>query len=518
MPARTLPDLLDASSRQFPHRPAVVDSTGAALTYAELQVQSDALAWFLNDRGVRPGDRVALAIPKSLEAIISVFGIMKAGAAYVPMDSWGPVDRGRRILEDSDVTAAIVNSRTASMVPAASDLSLIAVDRMPDVARAVPFKDAIEAGTSHVLALHEPGDVAYIIFTSGSTGAPKGAMITHANALSFLGWCSSEFRPDETDRFANYSPLYFDASVFDVYLSIKHGASVHLVADELVKRPADLAAFIARRGLTFWLSTPSALTMLARFGDLDVHDCTSLKIVAFGGEVFPPRQLRELKEKWGSAAFYNLYGPTETTTACTFARIPEEIPADRTAPYPIGFPCSHCNAMLLDDHGEPVPAGEDGLLHISGPSVFAGYWNRPAETAASFVEQGGVRWYNTGDVARWHPAEGYTYVGRKDGMVKRRGYRIEVGEIEQALYRHPSVAEAAVVAVSDADSTVRIAAFLVWTGAAPSTVFLKTFCAKTLPAYMSPDLFIFLERLPRTSTDKVDIQALKSQVVHASAG
>jgi L-proline---[L-prolyl-carrier protein] ligase len=258
--------------------------------------------------------------------------------------------------------------------------------------------------------------------------------------------------------------------------------------------------------------------MLARFGDLDEHDCSSFRIVTFGGEVFPSRPLRELTQRWASSAFYNLYGPTEITTACTFARIPAEIPADRTAPYPIGFPCSHCSAMLLDDHGEPVPVGEDGLLHISGPSVFAGYWNRPAETAASIVERGGVRWYNTGDVARWHPAEGYTYVGRKDGMVKRRGYRIEVGEIEQALYRHPSVAEAAVVAVSDADSTVRIAAFLVWTGAAPSTVSLKTFCAKTLPAYMSPDWFVFLERLPRTSTGKVDVQALKSQVVHASAG
>ena len=518
MPARTLPDLLEASSQRFPHRPAVVDSTGAALTYAELQVQSDALAWFLNDRGVRPGDRVAVAIPKNLEAIVSLFGIMKAGAAYVPMDAWGPVDRGRRILEDSDVRAAIVNGRTTSMVPKGSDLPLIAVDRTPDIAGAVPFADAIEAGKSHVLAKHEPGDVAYIIFTSGSTGTPKGAMITHANALSFLGWCSTEFRPDETDRFANYSPLYFDASVFDVYLSIKHGASVHLVADELVKRPGDLAAFIARRRLTFWLSTPSALMLLARFGDLDAHDCTSFRIVTFGGEVFPPRLLRELRQRWISSAFYNLYGPTETTTACTFARIPDEIPADRAAPYPIGFPCSHCSATLLDDQGKPVPAGEDGLLHISGPSVFAGYWNRPAETAASIVERDGISWYNTGDLARWNPIEGYTYLGRKDGMVKRRGFRIEVGEIERTLYLHPSVAEAAVVAVTDPDSTVRIAAFLVWNGTAPSTVALKTFCAKTLPAYMSPDLFIFLDRLPRTPTEKVDTQALKSRVAHASVG
>ena len=191
-----------------------------------------------------------------------------------------------------------------------------------------------------------------------------------------------------------------------------------------------------------------------------------------------------------------MYGPTEITTACTSARIPNDIPVDRTTPYPIGFPATHCGIILLDDEGVPVQAGDEGLLHVSGPSVFAGYWNRPAETAASIVEFGGVRWYNTGDVARWHPADGYTYLGRKDGQVKRKGFRIELGEIEQALYRHPRVAEAAVVAVSEADGTVRIAAFLVWNGAALSTIALKTFCATTLPAYMSPDVFVFARSAP----------------------
>ena len=516
MPARNLANLLDASSQRFPNRTAVVDSTGAALTYAELTAQSDALARFLTHRGVRPADRVAVAIPKSLEAIVSLFGIMRAGATYVPIDAMGPVDRGRRILEDSDVSAAIVNSRTAAM--ATNGVPLVAVDRATAAAGAVYFHDAIDAGKSGVSVPPAIGDLAYIIFTSGSTGAPKGAMITHGNALSFLDWCSSEFRPDETDRFANYSPLHFDPSVFDVYLSIKHGASVHLVPDELAKRPGELAAFIAKRALTFWCSTPSALMMLVRFGDLDNHDCSSLKIVAFGGEVFPILQLRELKQRWIAPAFYNLYGPTETTTACTFARIPDEIPADRTAPYPIGVPCSHCSATLLDEHGDPVSAGKEGLLYISGPSVFAGYWNRPAETAASMVERDGVRWYNTGDVVRWDPQDGYTYVARKDGMVKRRGFRIEVGEIERALYLHPKVVEAAVVAVAEPDSTIRIAAFLVWNGTAPSTVEVKSFCAQSLPAYMSPDLFFFLDRLPRTSTDKLDIQAMKRQVLHATVG
>lgn len=496
----------------------MADAAGGLLTYAQLQAQSDALARCLAARGVQPGDRVAVAVPKCLEAVVSFFGIMKAGAAYVPIDAWGPVERGRLILDECGVRAAVVNGRTSAMVSTAKDITMIAVGGESSGGDAMSFQDAVDPAQPGVPARPSSGDVAYVIFTSGSTGAPKGAMITHANALSFVDWCSSEFRPDETDRFANHAPFYFDASVFDLYLSIKHGASVHLLSDELVKRPGEMAALIASRRLTFWLSTPSALVMLARFGDLEKHDCTSLKVVAFGGEVFPPRPLRELKQRWRATAFYNMYGPTEITTACTCARIPDDIPADRTSPYPIGFPASHCGIILLDDEGLPVPPGKEGLLHVSGPSVFSGYLNRPAETAASIVEFGGVRWYNTGDIARWHPADGYTYVGRKDGQVKRKGFRIELGEIEQALYRHPRVAEAAVVAVTEGNGTVRIAAFIVWNSAALSTVALKTFCATTLPAYMSPDVFVSLDRLPRTPSDKVDIQALKSQVMHVSVG
>ncbi len=514
----TLPDLLDASATLFPNRTAVVDSTGAALTYAELQARSDALAGYLAHCGVRPGDRVAVAVLKSTDAIVAQFGIMKAGAAYVPIDPLGPLERGRAILGECEVRAAIVNARTAPMVPSGGAVPLIAVEAL-HAADAVFVADVAEAGRPRPAVRLQADDLAYIIFTSGSTGVPKGAMITHGNAMSFLDWCSSEFSPHENDRFANYSPLHFDPSVFDVYLSVKHGASVHLISEALAKRPADVAAFIAGRRLSMWCSTPSALMMLASFADLDAHDCSSLRVVAFGGEVFPPRHLRDLKQRWPAAAFYNLYGPTETTTACTFARIPDDIPRDRTAPYPIGLPCSHCRAMILDDEGMPVEEGSDGLLYISGPSVFAGYWNRPAETQSSMTERDGIRWYNTGDIVRWNAADaGYTYVGRKDGMVKRRGFRIEIGEIERTLYLHPNVSEAAVVAVSDADAAVRLAAFLAWKGAAPSTVELKTFCARTLPAYMSPDVFFFVDRLPRTSTDKVDVRALKNQVLHASVG
>ena len=519
MVSRSLATLLEASAARYGDRVAVVDSDGNALHYTALDRYSNALAAFLSSRGIGPGDRVALAIPKGLPAIISMFGIMKAGAAYVPVDAAGPVDRGRRILHECAVRAAITNTRTLAMVGdlAASETMVIVVDPSADgdasaAPGSMPFQAALDAGASLPKPDVGTAELAYIIFTSGSTGVPKGAMITHENALSFIDWCSAEFQPSERDRFANHAPLYFDASVLDVYLSTKHGAGLYLISDELGKHPKELARLIASHQLTCWNSTPSALTMLTRFGELSQYDWSNLRMVTFGGEVFPPKSLRQLQRYWHSAVLYNLYGPTEATTACTFSRIPAAIPEDRTFPYPIGFPCSHFKAALFDEDGIEVGADNEGLLHVSGPSVFAGYWNRVEETAAAIRERDGVRWYNTGDVARWDPKEGFTYLGRRDRMVKRRGFRIELGEIERALYLHPEVHEAAAISATDEQSQVTIVAFVASTLRALSTVQLKTFCAKTLPSSMMPDSFIFRDRLPRTSTDKVDYGALKQQM------
>jgi amino acid adenylation domain-containing protein len=353
------------------------------------------------------------------------------------------------------------------------------------------------------------GDLAYILYTSGSTGVPKGVMLTQLNAVSFVDWCTSEFTPTEEDRFSSHAPFHFDLSVLDLYVPLKHGAALFIVSEELGKNPKELAAFISAKRLTVWYSTPSILSFLAQFGELHKLDCSALRLVLFAGEVFPVKHLRAVTEYWPRAAYFNLYGPTETNV-CTYARIPLPIPSDRTVPYPIGLPCSHCSSLVLDEpDGDPVTRGEEGLLYIAGPSVFQGYWNRPQESQAPFIERDGVRWYNTGDVVRDDGEGGFVYLGRRDRMVKRRGYRIELGEIERGLYQHPDLREAATIAVPDSDSGVRILAYLVPQGGKkPSIIELKAFCAHALPGYMSPDVFRFLEFLPRTSTDKVDYQAL----------
>lgn len=518
-----LAEYLEASAARVPDRVAVVDPSGATITYAELNRQSDALAGFLAASGVSRGDRVGIVLPKTIPAVVSLFGIMKAGAAYVPVDVTAPADRGKRILADCQVAALIVDHRALAVVPEhdgerTDPRAIVVVGSAPgDTRLNTTTFDAAVAGNGRLDVDRLERDLAYILYTSGSTGTPKGVMLTHQNAVSFVEWCSSVFEPNEDDRFSSHAPFHFDLSILDIYLCVKHGAALYLISESLGKSPKDLVRFIAAHRLTIWYSTPSILTLLLQLGNLLAEEVPSPRIVLFAGEVFPVKHLRELQRRWPAAAYFNLYGPTETNV-CTFARIPPQIPDDREVPYPIGFACAHCAAVVVDDQGQEVATGGEGLLYISGPAVTQGYWNRPRENAAAFLMRNGIAWYNTGDLVTWDAREGYTYRGRKDRMVKRRGYRIELGEIERALYLHPRLREVAVVAVADADAGVRIAAFVsCHEGAtAPSIVELKTFCATRIPAYMSPDRFVVQEHLPRTSTDKVDYQSLKGHL--SSAG
>jgi amino acid adenylation domain-containing protein len=377
------------------------------------------------------------------------------------------------------------------------------------LAKALDRLDATSPAHSVLSASPDSSRLAYILYTSGSTGKPKGVMLSHGNAFCFVDWCSDAFKPNEHDRFSSHAPFHFDLSILDIYVSLKHGATLVLVEEQLGKEPVRLAPWIAQKKITVWYSAPSILSLLAQFGKLEQHGYSSLRLVLFAGEVFPIKYLKLLKSLWPQPRYFNLYGPTETNV-CTYYEVPHLIPESQTETVPIGKTCPYCEPLLVDGSCSEVSRGAEGELCISGSSVLEGYWNLVENTARAFLPGRDKQWYRTGDIVVELPDGNFKFLGRRDRMIKKRGYRIELGEIEAALYRHPVIKEAAVLAFPD-DDNVPIKAFTsTRDGSKLSMIELKTFCSENLPLYMVPDLFCSLESLPKTSTDKIDYQKLKA--------
>jgi amino acid adenylation domain-containing protein len=511
-----LPELLDSSARRRPNHVAVESPPNGSITYRELVALSDHVRDRLLAMGVQPGDRVGIYLRKSIDAVAALLGVMKAGAAYVPVDSAAPFWRSAYILHDCAVKVAFIEDK---LVEGWSEET----KKLGDVPQLIVIENAGDGGGLRAAlaasaapssgAIQYPGssDLAYILYTSGSTGKPKGVMLTHRNAMAFVDWCSDVFSPTDDDRFSSHAPFHFDLSILDLYVPLKHGATIVLIGAEQGKEPLGLAQLVADRKISMWYSTPSILSLLAQYGKMDRFQYPYLRVVNFAGEVFPVKHLRSVKKLWPHPRYYNLYGPTETNV-CTYHEIPEHVEEDRTEPYPIGKVCEHYRARVVEPDGSDVVKGQEGELVIAGDGILQGYWNLPDNTARAFlVDDQGERWYHTGDVVIEGDDGVFTFVGRRDRMVKRRGYRIELGEVEAGLYKHPAVREAATVAVKDAEGGVRIVAFLSCKdGAKPSTLEMKRFSSENLPMSMIPDQFKIVDELPKTSTDKVDYQRLMS--------
>lgn len=489
------------------------------MDYATLGQLSERLRDRLAALNVGRGDRVGFYLRKSAESVISIFGILKAGAAYVPVDPTAPASRNAYIHNNCGVKAVIVEQRflenyrqeltaLGGTLPPMIVLDSVgggshmqsALDRL-DSQSAAPASTTVDSG---------PDDLAYILYTSGSTGKPKGVMLSHRNAVSFVDWCSGVFEPKADDVFSSHAPFHFDLSILDIYVPLKHGATLVLIGESVSKEPLALSKIISEHRITVWYSAPSILSLIAQFGKIAEHDFSALRTVLFAGEVFPIVHLRSFKRQVTNPRYFNLYGPTETNV-CTYHEIPEVIPDDRADPYPIGKVCENLEAKAVDAEGAVVAHGAEGELCIAGPNVMQGYWAMPEQTAKGFLATNdGKRWYKTGDIVIEEADGVYRYVGRRDRMVKKRGYRVELGEIEACLYRHAAIREAAVVALPDESAGVKVKAHLSLRDAKrPSLIELKTFCSKHLPLYMIPDVFTYHETLPKTSTDKIDYQLLQ---------
>jgi len=509
--SRSLHELLDASASRFPSQIAAVEPGLKEVRYDELQRAADRLCSHLVSNGVVRGDRIGIQAPKSIAFLAAIFGILKAGAAYVPVDRGAPRSRNAFIFSNCAVKHVICGAGGAADADSTAEPNRPEPVSLGSVDPLLSELDLLTGpGDRSKPDIAVPDGLAYILYTSGSTGLPKGVMLTHHNALAFIDWCSSAFNPSERDRLSSHAPFHFDLSILDIYLSIKHGSTLVLVPDETGKNPKELASLIAAERLSIWYSTPSILKLLLEVKEIESFDHSGLRIVLFAGEVFPVKHLRRLMGLWSTARFFNLYGPTETNV-CTYHEVSHPAPADDGRPIPIGKPCSGDVTKVADELNRELPPGEEGELCVAGPSVTSGYWNLPDRNASVFfTDDRGVRWYKTGDVVRENDDGEYVYVGRRDRMVKRHGYRVELGEIEAALHRHHSIGEAAVVATADATGDLRITAFISCEAEEPpSIIALKRFCMENLPAYMIPDRFLLQTALPKTSTQKIDYQRLK---------
>jgi amino acid adenylation domain-containing protein len=499
-----------------PEHIAVEEVDGGAISYSDLLQLCDRLRDWLHSAGVHAGDRVGIYLRKSIDSVAAIFGILRCGAAYVPVDPTAPPARNAFILHDCQLKAIVVEEQFASALTGElakyeSAPALLVLDGVGGGSALNSALGTRPATPVNSLASTEPDDLAYLLYTSGSTGRPKGVMLSHRNALAFVDWSSEVLEPSSMDRFSSHAPFHFDLSILDLFVPIKHGATVVLFGEQLGKEPVRLGQAIAANRISIWYSAPSILSMLAQQGRLSEQDYSALRIVLFAGEVFPVKYLRDLKELWPAPRYFNLYGPTETNV-CTWYEIPRQIPADRNEAYPIGQVCAHYRSKMIDPEGCEVPSGSPGELCIAGMGVMHGYWNLAEENHRVFLfDSDGTRWYRTGDIVEQQADGDYKFLGRRDRMIKKRGYRVELGEIEAALYQHPQVKEAAVVADTDSEANVRVRAFLATRDRQRlSLIELKRFCAENLPQYMVPDLFSFLDVLPKTSTDKVDYQALKA--------
>ncbi|MCP3102818.1 amino acid adenylation domain-containing protein [Myxococcus sp. K15C18031901] len=496
-----LDDIVIRSAAKTPEAPALRGPDGS-LTYGQLDALANQVARALLGLGVRSGARVGLWTEKSTRAVAAMQGVLRLGAAYVPLDPLNPARRTRSMLEDCRIDVLVTTSARAARLrdEGLERLRFLLVD---DDAGPGPSWSALASLSSAPLPPHglEEDALAYILYTSGSTGTPKGVCISHRNALAFIEWCHGLLETTPEDRFSNHAPFFFDLSVLDLYAAFLGGASVTLIPETLAFSPRQLVEQVLSERFTVWYSVPSALVLMMSEGGLLEHGPLPFRAVLFAGEPFPIRHLRPLREHLPAARLFNLYGPTETNV-CTWHEVTALDPA-RTEPVPIGR--ASCGDRVWLSHeetrgGEAPERGDVGELMVEGPTVMLGYWGHPPQGTAP---------YATGDLCRALPEGGFEYLGRRDHMLKVRGRRIEPGEIEAALLAHPDLRDVGVVGAGTG-LEARLVAFVVSAAPKPPTLLqLKQHCAERLPRYMILDELRVLPALPRTPNGKLDRRALR---------
>jgi len=503
-PRACIHELFAAQARRTPAAEAVVSGDGR-LTYRELNRRANRLARCLRQMGVGPEVPVGLCLERSAAMIVGVLGVLKAGGAYVPLDPTYPRERLAFMLEAAAAPVLLAQEQAASALPRhRAQVVLLGPGGFTHLGPAVTGPgDDVDPPSGTV-----SDNLAYIIFTSGSTGRPKGTLLTHRGLPSLALGQARPYGVGPRTRTLQFASLSFDASVFEMFLTLCGGGALVLARPDEVKDPQALSDLLARERVTFTVMPPSVIAALPPDAG------PALEVLAAAGEACPA----PLAATWARRLrFVNAYGPTEATVSSTAFPVP--VGVDEARPLPIGRPLPDVSIHILDVRLEPVPAGKAGEICIGGAGLARGYLDRPDLTAERFIPDPGsripgARLYRTGDRGRRLPGGDIEFLGRVDDQVKVRGFRIEPGEVEAALHRHPRVRQAVVVAREDGGNR-RLVAYVVPAAAparapaaAASAADLREFLSQRLPAFMIPSAFVTLDALPLTPSGKVDKGAL----------
>ncbi len=487
--------MIDAARDAAPQSVAVRGPDGT-LTYDELVARADRLAATLRASGVRPGDFVGQCLERSASLVVAALGIVRAGCAYVAIDPRYPDARIRWLLEDSGAAALVTDESTLTRISTPGVASII-------LGAAGELGDELEIELS---VEPEPTDPAYVVYTSGSTGQPKGVVLEHAGLTNLVDWHRATFGLEAGDRCTQISSPGFDAAIWEIWPSLASGAALHVVPEELRTDPVGLRDWLVAEKITVSF-LPTAVTEVII--GLPWPEPNSLRFMLTGGDALSSRPPAGL-----GFALVNNYGLSETTVVATSAIVSP----DGFGPPTIGRPIAGVDAEVVDERLLPVAPGEPGELVIGGVAVGRGYLNQPELTRERFLSGPNGRRYRTGDIVRMRPDGEIEFAGRVDDQLSIRGFRVEPGEVAAGLNSHPAIQASVAVGVGSSSSDRQLVAYLVAGDEEhPSSESLNEFLGHSLPGYMIPSRYIWLDRLPLTTHGKIDRQALPDPGASESA-
>ena len=499
------------------------------ISYADLHAKSNQLGRLLNETGAKKGDRIGVFQSKSIRSAISVYGIWKAGCVCVPIDPTSPLDRVKRLIIACDISIVISETGKTEILQKLSDSTSIlkfvigcepssfshqTIQISKSKCVFLPWEniDQLSAQDPKTCNIHHD-DPAYIMFTSGSTGIPKGMIHTHSSGQAHIDLCIKTYGLQPSDKLANHSPLHFDISTMGYLTMPKVGATTIFIPEPHTLFPANMSQLVEDQEITIWYSVPFALIQLLSLGSLENRDLSHLRLVLFGGEPFSAKHIRKLMNFCKNATFCNVYGPAETNNCCSYF-IPENLSGNESE-IPIGASLKGVNALIVNENNQIIKSNDIGELIIHSPATMKGYWENPKLNAACFLDintsgKYSGRYYRTGDLASYNDQNQLLFHGRKDRLIKIRGNRIELDEIESVLSMYPTVEEVAVYVLDKGSNLEQIEAVVrITTEAEFCAESLLKFAQSKLPRYAIPGNIILADAFPRTTSGKINRKALE---------